>query len=124
MLETKDWNQKGEYIPNLANGSTYNYNFFVLVRIKPDIKGLFKKKRWLYSSSLSQEEIKTYINNQKWQYDLPGYITKYDLVQAIKNKQVIPQNAKLNGQTKMDAENYYFPVKSMYSMKEILAELD
>lgn len=124
LLETKDWNQKGEYIPNLNNGSTYNYDFFVLVRINPDIKRLFKNKRWLYSESLSQRNIENHINNQTWEYDLPGYIKKDNLAQAIKNKQVIPQNVKLNGKVNIDAENYYFEIGDLHPMITFLDEIN
>ena len=35
LLETKDWNDNGEYIPNLRNGKS-KYDYTVLVRFNPD----------------------------------------------------------------------------------------
>jgi len=123
LLETKDWNQEGQYIPNLHNNNTSNYDFFTLIRIKPDIKKLFKKQRWFYSNSLLYQDVANYIHGETWQYDIPGYITREDFIQAIGNNKIIPQNANLNGNIKMDSENYYFEAGEMRSMTNFLHEI-
>lgn len=45
LLEAKDWNDKGEYIPNINNESSQSYDYFLMVRIKPDVKQLFQKEK-------------------------------------------------------------------------------
>ena len=37
----------------------------------------------------------------------------------IRENRIIPQNAFLNGRTKMDAENYYFQTGNMHSINEL-----
>ena len=58
LLESKDYDDKGNYIPNLQNGSTASYDYYILVRIEPDIKGLFRKQRLMYSNSIEKVIIK------------------------------------------------------------------
>ena len=53
LLETKDWDISGKYIPN----SKY-YDYFVVVRIKPELKKEFSSHRMLYSSDISFTKIK------------------------------------------------------------------
>ena len=50
---------------------------------------------------------------------MPGFIYHRELVKMIQERRIIPQNALLNGRVKMDAENFYFQVGNMHSMKEI-----
>lgn len=123
LLETKDWNDDGEYIPNLSSG-TAKYDYTVLVRFNPDGEGLMKQHHLLYQK---ENEIPNNIKgilleaiyNQNWTYDFPGFIYYSELVRLIREKRIIPQNAMLNGGTKMDAENYYFQTGNMHSMIEI-----
>jgi len=123
LLETKDWNKKGEYIPNLLEG-TAKYDYTVLVRFTPDGEGLMKEKKLLYQreneipSNIRELLIET-IYRKNWIYDFPGFIYHSELVKLIKEGRIIPQSAMLNGRTKMDAENYYFQTGNMHSMPEI-----
>ncbi len=108
LLEKKDWNKQGQYRPNLLlhNGSTTQYDYFILVRIQPDLKKLFAAKRWLYSNEITKIEIEELIFNSQWKFDLAGYCSHQDFLDAIENENIIPQNSILNHYTKMDACNY------------------
>lgn len=43
LLETKDWTNEGLYIPNIETGES-RYDYFILVRVKPNLKEIMKKK--------------------------------------------------------------------------------
>lgn len=123
LLETKDWNKKGEYIPNLLEG-TAKYDYTVLVRFHPDGEGLMKEKKLLYQKELEipsniKDILIETICRKNWTYDFPGFIYHSELVKVINERRIIPQSAMLNGKTKMDAENYYFQAGNMHSMHEI-----
>lgn len=123
LLETKDWNENGEYIPNLSEG-TSKYDYTVLVRFSPDGEDLMKQQRLLYQKeneipSNIKEILMEKIYSQDWKYDFPGFIYYSELVKLIRESRIIPQNAMLNGGTKMDAANYYFQTGNMHSMIEI-----
>ena len=107
LLESKDYDENGNYIPNLLNGTTASYDYYVLVRIKPDIKKIFRDKRWFYSNSIDKTELKELISQQEWCFDIAGWISHEEFVEVIRGRNIIPQNALLNGKTRMDAENYY-----------------
>lgn len=53
LLETKDWNMEGIYVPDIDTPSSGIYDYFVFVRIKPNIdecntKEEIKRVSWLY----------------------------------------------------------------------------
>jgi len=102
LLETKDWDETGKYIPN---NKTYDY--FFVVRIKPELKKEFKNQRMLYSDDISLERIKSILEKQSFFADIPGYVTNSFLKEKIQAKQMLPKGSMLNGRIKMDAENYY-----------------
>ena len=108
LLETKDWNIQGQYLPNIESGIA-NYDFFILCRLSPDGEGVMKRLRLMYSNTLtmSVDEFKKTLLEEKWAFDIPGYITHAELVNAINAPLILPQGAMLQGSTKMDAENYY-----------------
>lgn len=123
LLETKDWNEHGQYIPNLASG-TAKYDYTVLVRFQPDGEGLMRDGKLLYQRenevpSNIRDILTETIYKKDWLYDFPGFIYHSELVRLINEKRIIPQNAMLNGKTKMDAENYYFQTGNMHLMHEI-----
>lgn len=123
LLETKDWNINGEYIPNLSEG-TSRYDYTILVRFKPDGESIMKQNHLLYQKEYEipkniHEVLMEKIYAQEWMYDFPGFIYYSELVNMIRERMIIPQNAMLNGITKMDAENYYFQAGNMHSMVEI-----
>nr|WP_315156352.1 hypothetical protein [uncultured Flavobacterium sp.] len=125
LLETKDWNLQGQYIPNmlLNNGATVQYDYFVLVRIEPDIKKLFKAERLLLSSEIERKIIDNILFANNWYFDIAGYCTNADLITSIASGNVLPQNAMLNQYTKMDASNYYIQSGEMKCVKDLIQEL-
>jgi hypothetical protein len=125
LLETKDWNAKGQYIPNiqLNNGATFQYDYFVLVRIEPDIKKLFKTERLLFSNEIDRKTIDDMLFTNNWHFDIAGYCTNADVIATIANGNILPQNAMLNQYTKMDASNYYIQSGDLGCIKELVQEL-
>lgn len=106
LLETKDWNELAQYIPNIGKGSS-TYDIFILVRIEPYCEDILKRIKALYSNTESKEQLSSAILSLEWKYDIPGFITIEDLKYAISNKHIIKKGEMLNGKTPMDAENYY-----------------
>jgi hypothetical protein len=106
LLETKDWNEKGEYIPNIGIKKT-TYDFFVLSRLKPNLKNILSTKRLLYLDHIDKNHLFELIENQNWEFDIPGYINTSDLIEIIKSKHILPQNSILNLYTKVDTDNLY-----------------
>ena len=124
LLEKKDWNDKGIYIPNESKGKGH-YDFLLLIRISPDGEAIMKKNKLLYSKNIDKQELKNKIinNTNKWSYDIPGFITHKDLCYIIKNNYVIEQGAILNGRTIMDADNYYVQAGCMRNINEMFNQM-
>lgn len=120
LLETKDWNEKGEYIPNLNSDKSSVYDYFVLVRIKPDGEKIMSANRLLYSNSIDKEMLYNLIKSKNWEYDIAGYITNNDLTFLIKNNFILPQRSLLNGKIPMDAENYYIQSGDMRDFSQLV----
>lgn len=123
LLETKDWNDDGEYVPNLLS-DVAKYDYTVLVRFKPDGEKIMRDQKLLYQDESNipdniKEILSKTIGEMEWQYDFPGFIYHGELVKMIREKCIIPKNAMLNGKTRMDAENYYFQVGNMHSIMEL-----
>lgn len=93
LLETKDWSKDGEYLPNLAK-ETSNYDFHILIRTKE--------------------------SNDKWEYDMPGFITHQDFKNVIKQKLILPKSSFLNGKIRMDAENYYIQAGDLRKIDDLI----
>lgn len=122
LLETDDWNDDGEYIPNREQGAT-KYEYTILVRFSPDGEKIMTDNRLLYQrEDQIPANIKDILIEQvrdiDWRYDLPGFIYYSELVKMIRDRKIIPRGAMLNGRTRMDAENYYFQTGNMHSMIE------
>lgn len=77
----------------------------------------------LFSNEIPQGTIQDLIHEQSWMYDIAGYITNDVLRDIIREKCILPQNALLNGYTKMDAENYYIQSGYMNPVEELIAAL-
>ena len=95
---------------NLENFGIPNnkyYDYFIVVRIKPELKKEFRIKRMLYSNDIGYEIIKSLLDKLSFFADTPGYITSAFLREKIRERQILPKNSMLNGRIKMDAENYY-----------------
>lgn len=116
LLEAKDWNVEGEYIPNLNNSSNQNYDYFLMVRIKPDVKQLFQKEKIFYSNEIELQKLKDIIFNQNWFFDFGGVCSNVTIKHIISNAYFLPQNALLNGTIKMDADNYYIQSGNLKEM--------
>ncbi|MEN2402096.1 hypothetical protein GKZ90_0020065 [Flavobacterium sp. MC2016-06] len=102
LLETKDWDKEGNYIPNKnVDGATCVYDYFVLVRIKPDIK------KMIVENSKDKEILWEEIKKTSWWFDIAGCCTIKTIRYMIENNYILPKDSLLNGKAKMDAENYY-----------------
>ena len=118
LLETKDWDSEAKYRPN-----NIAYDYHVLCRLKPDIKGVMSKERLLYSNTIEKLRLKKLVFSQQFIFDIPGFITNSELKYIIDNQFLIPQNSFLNGKTKMDAENFYCQVGDMKNIISLLSLL-
>ena len=123
LLETKDWSEKGEYLPNLHSDKNCIYDYFVLVRMKPDGEKMMSAKKLLYSNDINKEELYSLVKSESWEYDIAGYITNEDLKSIIADDLILPQNALLNGTIPMDAENYYIQSGDMKDFQTLLSRL-
>lgn len=119
LLESRDYDSCGNYLPNLNIGATASHDYYILVRIKPDIKAIFREERLMYSNEISFEKIESIIDSRLWYYDIAGWISHEEFVSVIRNRNIIPQNALLNGKIRMDAENYYIQSGDMHSITEL-----
>ena len=122
LLEKKDWNSKGHYIPNLSS-SFYEYDYFILVRIKDDIKSILKKINTSQPKEFIIDSIRKTVHNLKFYYDIPGYFTTKTLIHIINNKYLLPKDSFLNGKIKMDASNYYLQSGDLRSIDFLINEL-
>jgi hypothetical protein len=113
LLETDDWNKNAEYIHNTTIGGTNKFDYFVFVRIKPDLKGKLLRKKMLYNDKINLENLKELIFDEVWYYDIGGICTDKTIKYIIKNNYVINKGDILGGTTPMDASNYYIQCGDM-----------
>jgi len=122
LLETKDFDKFGNYLPNMAKTSA-QYDIYILVRINPDCEDLMRSKRFLYNNKIDKKELANQILvGSTWEYDIAGFITHEDLLCSINKEYIIPKGSLLNGTVPMDAENYYFEsgdMRTINTFKEI-----
>ena len=124
MLETKDWDDNGRYIPNISvDGGEYDY--FILTRVDPDGESIIKKNRLYYSNTVNGgiDTLMNYLLNNEWKFDIVGYVTTDDLVKVINENIIIKQGSYLNRYTKMDAENYYIQSGDMGDVSLLMSQL-
>lgn len=115
LLEEHDWDEHANYLPN---GHGYDYTF--LIRMNPFCEDVMKRNRFLYSDSINKTTIKQIIMAENWTFDIPGYVTRGDLIQIINNDFIIPRGSMLNGKTRMDASNYYIQSGDMRSLNSFI----
>ena len=116
LLEKADWTDDGAYIPNLdKDGGLYDY--FILVRMNPFCAELMSGLE--DSENATYEELVKLLTKEKWKYDVPGFITRGELVEAIRQGNVIKKGEKLNGSMEMDADNYYVQACDMHPINGI-----
>ena len=118
LLETKDWDENGCYIPNYNQGES-NYDVFFLVRMRPFATDILKKCKLYYANCADYDSLKQDIIAETWEYDIPGFITHDELKAIIQEKQIIKRGALLNGKTPMDAENYYCQAADMHPIESL-----
>ena len=116
LLEKKDWNANGEYIPN----GNEKYDFTFMVRIKNDPESIMKSNRLLYSDYCEKDKLWELFCDNDWSFDIPGYITQEELVFLINNNYIINKGDLLNGKTPMDADNYYCHLGDMHEFKDTI----
>lgn len=122
LLETKDWNSNGQYVPNIGNGVS-SYEYIILIRLKPSCEDILRKQRLLYLDSIDRDELFQLVSGQAWSYNYTGYITNADLLQVIRERYILPQGALLNGSTQMDAENYYVQAGDLRDVSSLLTQM-
>ena len=120
LLEEKDWNTEGIYLPNYNTNNISVYDYFILLRIKPNGEELMKSSRALYSNSIQKNNLQNIINSESWEFDIPGFCTLNDLKLVIKNSFILPKGGLLNGKIKMDADNYYIQSGDLKSIEELI----
>jgi hypothetical protein len=123
LLEKKDWNLKGQYIPNIENDSSQDYDYFLVVRIKPDIKYLLQKEKLFYKDDIDLKVLKELVFSAKWYYDFGGVCTQKTIRYIITNNYFLPQKALLNGKMEMDADNYYLQNGNLKDFDYLINEL-
>lgn len=118
LLEQKDWNEKGWYIPNIGK-RIYKYDYVALVRVHPNSEQIMKNHKLLYSEEAEKDFLREVFLEKNWTYDYMGYITYDELVYIINNKYILPKGSLLNERTLMDADNYYVQGKDMHQLSEL-----
>lgn len=120
LLETKDWDMEGRYIPNSNKGHS-KYDLFILTRVDPDGEQILRQQKLLYSDDVNFDELKNLILSERWRVNITGFITNEELIDdVIGMKQILPQGATLNTYTVMDAENYYVQAGDMHEIEELM----
>lgn len=102
LLETQDWTTDGRYIPDIGTSDGGNYDLHFMVRV-----GSYPEFDVRRVSNHDYAFLRRSVLSYKWCYDIPGFITRQDLIDAIGSGLVLPQGSYLNGKIRMDAENYY-----------------
>lgn len=123
LLETKDWDRNGQYIPNVKINKSH-YDYIVLVRIAEDGTNIMRLNGLLYGNEVNREHLYELISSEVWFYDIPGYISNEDLVHIIKKKQIIPRGYKLNGKISMDTDKYYEETGKLKDFFELVKSLN
>lgn len=123
LLETKDWDDEGNYIPNAEFGCE-SYDFFVLARVDPDGERVMREHGLLYLDDADEDDLRDAVYSERWRVNLAGFITGEELIGgAISAGQILPQNSLLNGSTRMDAENYYVQCGDMHDIEHLPAAI-
>lgn len=111
LLEKRDWDSNGLYVPNLNTDKVSLYDYIVLCRVKPVVADIIKKAK-----------TKSEISQERFEVEITGYITNADLKYLISNNYLLPRKHFLN-LTQMDADNYYVQANDLRDKKELIKEL-
>jgi hypothetical protein len=122
LLETKDWNQNAQYIPNLTNGNA-DYDDMLFVRVSTDIVANLKHQRLYYNDIISVNVLQQEFKKGTYKFDISH--VPIDLIKlAIKEKLIINKNDYLQSkETKMDAQNYYIQSADMCGIHGYVSQL-
>jgi hypothetical protein len=122
LLETKDWNNKGDYIPNIPSDNS-RYDDFLFVRINSNIVSNLKRIRNYFKNIIDIEILNNEFEKASYEFDI-SHISKDLLVMAIQNRNIIPKGAFLQSlKTEMDAENYYIQSGDMFTINSYINKL-
>ena len=120
LLEVKDWDEEGRYKPNIEkDGGEYNY--FLFCRVKPNLKELLINKKSEYKHN--KEKLLELVKKEKWEIDIPGFISREDFKFLIENQFIIYQDDYLGETTVMDADNYYCQSGDLHPIEELVEDL-
>lgn len=118
LLEAGDWDEQGRYVPNIDDaGKTAEYDYHILVRIRPSCEDILREKRMLYGSEIPKQVMEDLLE-RSWEYCMPRYISRDELIYLIENNFVIKAGQYFN-RTRMDADNYYVKAYDMHELTEI-----
>lgn len=118
LLEKKDWSRNGIYLRNTENETKYDY--FVAVRIKPNVKEIFTT----LSEPYTLQSLTEIISRTDFYFDIPGAISAKTLTHLIDYDYIIEKNSILNGKTIMDADNYYIQSGDLRSFDSLVDALN
>ncbi|MBE8715262.1 hypothetical protein C4F49_16400 [Sphingobacterium sp. KB22] len=94
------------------------------MRFKPDIKSMFIAKKMFYSDEiLDLANVKQWILQELWTYDFAGCISRKTFTYIIDHEYIVPQGTKLNGETMMDASNFYCQAADMATYEMLIKKL-
>lgn len=123
LLETKDWNDKGEYIPNIGTGNM-KYDDFLLTRVDSDIISNLKKEKLYYLDEIEINKLESLLKMSSYDFDIAGVVSIEMLRKAIKERNIIKKDDFLQTlNTKLDAENYYIQSGDMYEINSYIKYL-
>lgn len=81
-----------------------------------------KENRLFYSEYADYMFLRDLLTTLDWKANLTGYISREQLVdEVIRERHILPKNSLLNGNTRMDAENYYVQAGDLNSISELIA---
>ena len=122
LLEQKDWDETGRYIPNIKiPNKIAEYDYHILVRISPSCEELLRARKLFYGTEIPEDVIEM-LKKQKWTYSMPRFITREELITLIEKNFVLKAGEYFN-KTKMDATNYYVKAYDMHKLFEIKDKL-
>ena len=107
LLKKNDWDKQGNYKWG-KEGLDPNYGAFFLCRIMPDPRHVFLKEE-------SIEELIKLCENVSWKYEITGFLTKKDIIQAIEENFIVAKGKMLNGKVKMREDLIYFQAGDLKS---------
>jgi len=115
LLETKDWSDEGVYTPN-----DIAYDFFILMRIKPEASKLLKTKNLLYCNHAKYIQIEELINSENWSCDIAGWVSRDQVKEVIRSKFIVKKGMLINGKYPLDADNYYIQAGNLLEISKLI----